>query len=216
MSTQPASLGVPLEKLADFLGLTPRRVRQLLDDGHVVRAADGKDFEFLPSVKAYIAYLQQAAQGKAVSDDGKDKQKAQTELLKIQRDRAQIELDKSRGVLVPIDDVRASTIKLLKVLSEGVDSLPDLLERKTGVTGAIVEATSEVCHHWRMRLYENAVEMMGGEVLPDDATVAAREVPADSTEKVPMLLNKEPEPTTNKKRGRPRKVKADSFTPELL
>jgi phage terminase Nu1 subunit (DNA packaging protein) len=107
------------KELADFLGLSDRRVRQLLDEGHVIAAVDGKGLQFLPSVKSYIAYLQQAAVGKTVSDEGKDKQRAQTDLLKIQRDKAQMDYDIKRGALITDDEHRAVSVKLVTILSEG-------------------------------------------------------------------------------------------------
>jgi phage terminase Nu1 subunit (DNA packaging protein) len=205
---------IPLEKLADFLGLTPRRVRQLLDEGHVVRAADGKNFEFLPSVKAYIAYLQQAAQGKAVSDDGKEKQRAQTDLLKIQRDKAQMDYDIKRGALITGDEHRAVSVKLVTILSEGANSLPDLIERKTGVTGAVVDAVSKVCDQWRMNLYEQAVTMLGGTAEQDIELPTTTDRSADTA--VPIELDPVIDEPPQKKRGRPRKIKADGFTPDLI
>ena len=151
---------VSVTTLASYLDITERRVQQLAAEGEIPES-EGGQYLLLGSTKGYVAYLQKAAQGKAVSDDGKEKQRAQTSLLQIQRDKAQIELDKSRGQLVEIEAQRANTIKLLKVLVEGSDSLPDLLERKTGVTGAIIEAVTEVCIQWRQQLYENAMVMMG-------------------------------------------------------
>jgi phage terminase Nu1 subunit (DNA packaging protein) len=214
VSTPPAALGVSLDKLAEFFVLSPRRIRQLLDDGHVVRAADGKNFEFLPSVKAYIAYLQQAAQGKAVSDDGKEKQRAQTDLLKIQRDKAQMDYDIKRGALITGDEHRAVSVKLVTILSEGANSLPDLIERKTGVTGAVVDAVSKVCDQWRMNLYEQAVTMLGGTAEQDIELPTTTDRSADTA--VPIELDPVVDEPPQKKRGRPRKIKADGFTPDLI
>jgi phage terminase Nu1 subunit (DNA packaging protein) len=206
---------VSLDKLAEFFVLSPRRIRQLLDDGHVVRAADGKNFEFLPSVKAYIAYLQQAAQGKAVSDDGKEKQRAQTDLLKINRDKAQMDYDIKRGVLITDDEHRAVSVKLVTILSEGANSLPDLIERKTGVTGAVVDAVAKVCDQWRMGLYEQAVTLLGGTVEQEIAVPTATNNDSASAA-VPIELDPVVEEPKQKKRGRPHKIQADGFTPELI
>lgn len=200
---------VSVTTLASYLDITERRVQQLAAEGEIPES-EGGQYLLLGSTKGYVAYLQKAAQGKAVSDDGKEKQRAQTSLLQIQRDKAQIELDKSRGQLVEIEAQRANTIKLLKVLVEGSDSLPDLLERKTGVTGAIIEAVTEVCIQWRQQLYENAMAMMGGEVIPDAPIAKETKKPA------PDAPSTNAEPGTKRKRGRPRKVQTDSFTPQLI
>jgi phage terminase Nu1 subunit (DNA packaging protein) len=202
------------KELADFLGLSDRRVRQLLDEGHVIAAVDGKGLQFLPSVKSYIAYLQQAAVGKSVSDEGKDKQRAQTDLLKIQRDKAQMDYDIKRGALITGDEHRAVSVKLVTILSEGANSLPDLIERKTGVTGAVVDAVSKVCDQWRMSLYEQAVTMLGGTAEQDIELPTTTDRSADTA--VPIELDSVVDEPPQKKRGRPRKIKADGFTPELI
>ncbi|MES2685690.1 MAG: DUF1441 family protein [Pseudomonadota bacterium] len=193
--------------LASYLGLTDRRIQQLAADGEIPPGEDGK-YWLLASCKGYMTYLQRAAQGKAVSDDGKKKQGVQIELLQAQRDSAQMELDKKRGLLLPIDQVREGVVRLLKVLTEGADSLPDLLERKAGASGAVLNAVNETCDAWRLRLYERAVELLGGEILPLVEQPVARVEPTGIAETV--------EPPAKKKRGRPRKVKSDGFTPQML
>lgn len=198
---------VPVAQLAVYLGITERRIQQLAADNEIPPGEDGR-YWLLESTKGYLAYLQKAAQGKAVSDDGKKKQGVQIELLQAQRDTAQMELDKKRGFLLPIDQVRDSTVRLLKILTEGADSLPDLLERKAGASGAVLNAVGEVCDQWRLRLFERATEILGGEV------------PAAFTPQVAAGVELEPEAATaapaKKKRGRPRKVRPDSFTPPLI
>ncbi|HYW57691.1 MAG TPA: DUF1441 family protein [Polaromonas sp.] len=196
-----------MAQLAVYLGITERRIQQLAADNEIPPGEDGR-YWLLESTKGYLAYLQKAAQGKAVSDDGKKKQGVQIELLQAQRDTAQMELDKKRGFLLPIDQVRDSTVRLLKILTEGADSLPDLLERKAGASGAVLNAVGEVCDQWRLRLFERATEILGGEV------------PAAFTPQVAAGVELEPEAATaapaKKKRGRPRKVRPDSFTPPLI
>ncbi|WP_324887780.1 DUF1441 family protein [Polaromonas sp.] len=198
---------MPVAQLAVYLGITERRIQQLAADNEIPPGEDGR-YWLLESTKGYLAYLQKAAQGKAVSDDGKKKQGVQIELLQAQRDTAQMELDKKRGFLLPIDQVRDSTVRLLKILTEGADSLPDLLERKAGASGAVLNAVGEVCDQWRLRLFERATEILGGEV------------PAAFTPQVAAGVELEPEAATaapaKKKRGRPRKVRPDSFTPPLI
>lgn len=198
---------VPVAELAKYLGLTERRIQQLAADGEIPSGKDGK-YWLLESTKGYLAYLQKAAQGKAVSDDGKAKQAMQIQVLQNTRDKGQMELDKERGLLLPIDRVRESTVRLLKVLTEGADSLPDMLERKAGASGAVLNAVNEVCDGWRLRLFVRATEILGGEVAGAfEAPVARTETPeAEVVAEVPA----------KKKRGRPRKVKADSFTPPLI
>jgi hypothetical protein len=201
---------VSVTTLASYLDITERRVQQLAAEGEIPES-EGGQYLLLGSTKGYVAYLQKAAQGKAVSDDGKEKQRVQVNLLQLQRDDKQTDLDVKRKAFVPDGDHRAVIVKLIKVLTEGSDSLPDLLERKTGVTGAVIEAVSEVCLSWRQRVYELTMVALGGEVIPDAPL-------QKENKKIPALdaLLPDAEPSTKRKRGRPRKVNTDSFTPQLI
>jgi phage terminase Nu1 subunit (DNA packaging protein) len=204
---------VSVTTLASYLDITERRVQQLAADREIPPSESGQ-YLLLESAKCYIAYLQQAAQGKAVSDDGKEKQRAQTDLLKIQRDKAQMDYDIKRGALITGDEHRAVSVKLVTILSEGANSLPDLIERKTGVTGAVVDAVSKVCDQWRMNLYEQAVTMLGGTAEQDIELPTTTDRSADTA--VPIELDPVIDEPPQKKRGRPRKIKADGFTPDLI
>ena len=197
---------VSVAQLALFLELTERRVQQLAADG-VIPAGEGGQYWFLISLKGYVSFLQQAAAGKAGSEEGKEKQRAQIALLQAQRDTAQMVLDEKRGALIPVDAVRSATVQLLKVLTEGADSLPDLLERKTGITGVIVAAVNDVCDQWRLRLHERATQILGGEVIADQRPgVQASALVPEDVEALP----------TKKRVGRPRKNRPDAFTPTLI
>jgi phage terminase Nu1 subunit (DNA packaging protein) len=196
---------VSVAQLALFLELTERRVQQLAADG-VIPAGEGGQYWFLVSLKGYVSFLQQAAAGKAVSEEGKEKQRAQIDLLQAQRDTAQMVLDEKRGALIPVDAVRASTVQLLKVLTEGADSLPDLLERKTGITGVIVAAVNDVCDQWRLRLYERATQILGGEVIADQRPAVQASALVEEVEAQPA----------KRRVGRPRKNRPDAFTPSLI
>lgn len=197
---------VSVAQLALFLELTERRVQQLAADGVIPPGEDGQ-YLFLASVKGYLQLIQQAAAGKAVSDEAKEKQRAQIDLLQTQRDSAQLVLDEKRGALIPVESVRAATVKLVKVLTEGADTLPDLLERKSGIPGNVVVAVGEVVDQWRTRLFKRATEVLGGEVIADQ--LPAVQTSADR----PDELEAEP---PKKRIGRPRKKRGDSFTPPLL
>jgi phage terminase Nu1 subunit (DNA packaging protein) len=202
---------VPVAVLAQYLGLTERRVQQLVVEG-VVPKPEAKQYAFLECVKGYNAYLQQCAAGKAVSDEAKEKQSAQIGLLQAQRDSAQMALDVKRGALVPAEAVRSATVQLVRVLSEGADSLPDVLERKAGLSGDVLVQVGLITDQWRTQLYERATEMLGGEVIADVPSkikknkkkLTQTSAPADE-----IALPKRP-------RGRPRLVQKDQFTPDLV
>ena len=242
-----AATAVTALKIAEFLGLTERRVQQLADEGVIKRGVDRGQYLFLPSVKAYIEYLQGLAAGKAVSDEGKERQIEQIGLLRVNREKGQVDLDAKRRVLVPFEEIRGLGVALAKVLAEGADGLADLLERKAGLTGDALVQVGVVADQWRMRLYENASQVLGGDViadalLPNSAlSNAPRKKPTKKQIKQAMQqagndLNNAASDAAGlhvqalaqavgdadlivpekRKRGRPRLVQSDRFTPDLI
>lgn len=215
---------VPVALLADFLGLTERRVQQLAVE-LVIPVPEGGRYKFLESVKGYNSYLQQCAAGKAVSDEAKEKQAAQIGLLQAQRDSAQMAVDVKRGALVPADQVRSLTVQLIRVLSEGADGLADLLERKAGLSGEALVQVATTTDQWRMRLYDSATQALGGEVIADEpAADKPRKKPTKKQIKELLvhaparveLINSNLDDAPKRRRGRPRLVQKDSFTPDLI
>lgn len=217
--------GVPVAHLAQYLDLTERRIQQLVTEG-VIPKPDAKQYRFLECVKGYNAYLQQCAAGKAVSDEAKEKQNAQIGLLQAQRDSAQMELDKKRGALIPADEVRSGVVKLVRVLSEGADGLPDILERKAGLSGQALAQVGVVMDAWRMRLFEIATEVLGGEVVSDapqpktNKRKPASKKPVVHTDTqtpaAEALEAPDADQPQKRKPGRPRLVQKDQFTPSLI
>jgi hypothetical protein len=65
-----------------------------------------------------------------------------------------------------------------------------------------------------MNLYERAVTMLGGTAERDIELPTTTDRSADAA--VPMELDPVVDEPPQKKRGRPRKIKADGFTPDLI
>jgi phage terminase Nu1 subunit (DNA packaging protein) len=85
-----------------FIPITPRRYRQLAEEGHVPKPEKGM-VDLLPTLRDYIAYQHQRLQGSgslSLTDE-------RTRLTKIQADRKEIELLKTKGELLPVRDTMA-------------------------------------------------------------------------------------------------------------
>jgi phage terminase Nu1 subunit (DNA packaging protein) len=92
----------PSEKMAKLIDLTPRRLRQLVDEGVVPREERGRYNPFVVTV-AYIRYLRDRAQ----SPEASDSEFFAAKLAKIRAEHQQIVLDMEikRGARIPIQDV---------------------------------------------------------------------------------------------------------------
>jgi len=85
-----------------FIPITPRRYRQLAEEGHVPKPEKGM-VDLLPALRDYIAYQHQRLQGSgslSLTDE-------RTRLTKIQADRKEIELLRTKGELLPVQEAMA-------------------------------------------------------------------------------------------------------------
>lgn len=89
-------------ELAEILGLTDRRVRQLEQAGIISKLARGK-FDLAASVQQYIAWLKANS---AESDEELDLKKEKTLLTRVNRQKVELELQIMRGELHRSEDVR--------------------------------------------------------------------------------------------------------------
>ena len=192
--------------LSDWLGISQRRVQQLVSDGTLPAPVDGL-YGLRECVQARVKYLEALAAGKEVNDTDQLKKKMQIELLqhqqnklKTDQERIQMDLDERRGALIPASAAQDVLVRMARVLAEGADSLPDRIEHATGAPSEVIERISRETDRWRMDLYRVATESFGAVPERD----AARDDEPDA------------KPKTGKKRGRPPKDKTDVFTPGLF
>lgn len=72
--------------------------------------------------------------------------------------REQAKHETEMGQLIPAAEFEAGIASVIKPLANGLESLPDLLERDAGISGAAVEKAIEVID----RLRENMYRALGG------------------------------------------------------
>jgi phage terminase Nu1 subunit (DNA packaging protein) len=86
--------------LAKLLGVTPRRVAQLVDEGVLARTGRGT-FDAAQAIQAYTRFRVRAAGEEAGRYHGLSKERAG--LVRAQRELAQIALDRAKREVAPID-----------------------------------------------------------------------------------------------------------------
>ena len=89
--------------MARLLGVSDRRVRQLVEEKVLVQKARDT-FEVAANVHAYVSFRENAASSEAGRHHGLSRERA--EMVKTQRALAEIELDERRGRVVEIDDAK--------------------------------------------------------------------------------------------------------------
>ena len=192
-------------QLSEWIGLTQRRIQQMVADGLLPAPTDGK-YDLQRCVMARVKYLETLAAGKATDelDDQKKRmqielQRQQHEKYRLDAERALLDLEKKKSNLAEVSQVRDEFVRLVRVLTEGADGLPDVIEHTTGAPADVISKIADQVDRWRIDMYRMAAE--------------AFVVEADRPTEDHQVQDK---PAGEKRRGRPPKDRKDPFTPQLL
>jgi phage terminase Nu1 subunit (DNA packaging protein) len=213
--------GVKIEAVMQLLNLGERRIYDLQREKVVVKYDDGS-YNLTASAANYIRQLQQAAAGKALSDEAKSRVTADVELTVAKKTRLQMDIDERAGLLVQTTAVHDSFVKIIRVLAEGANSLSDLLEDKAGLLPEELVVVNKITDQWRVALFERCTEALGGKLDADEIAQHLQDMGVDTLpalsasaiaidEAVPGLPTEKKTP----KRGRPR-LKQDAHTASLI
>lgn len=141
--------------LGDLFGVTDRRIRQMAEEGIVVRAAKGR-YKLVDSIKNYLLTLKLAADGVGVElVDGVinfDEEKALHE--RVKRHISELKLQIMKGELHKAEDVEMVMMDMLVAFKTRVMNIPSkvapILENrdaafiKDRLTKEVIEALNEL------------------------------------------------------------------------
>lgn len=111
---------VGLTVLADWMGLTTRRVLQLVEEGIAIKEARGK-YPLMQNVTSYIEHLKRLAEG-----TGRKSELGHEKLLtaRIERRRRELEFAEQEGSLVTVEAHRAALAEALDLVRSNIRNLP--------------------------------------------------------------------------------------------
>ena len=149
------SITVSAAVLGDMFGVTDRRIRQMAEEGTVVRAAKGR-YKLVESIKNYLLTLKLAAEGIGVElADGEinfDEEKALHE--RVKRHISELKLQVMKGELHKAEDVQIVMMDMLVAFKTKMMSIPSktapILENrevafiKERLTKEVIEALNEL------------------------------------------------------------------------
>lgn len=141
--------------IGKLFDLSERRVQQLAKDG-VLPAASLRPYKFdlLPTVKAYIKYLSNKANGKEEksADTAKaesDKLRAEADLKQSKAKIAEMQLKELEGKMHRSEDVEAMTNDLVYTVRSMIMALPGRLAMDVSQAASAAEASALIrseCH----------------------------------------------------------------------
>lgn len=157
------------EIMAKLFELDPRRVQQLAKEG-VLPAASQRPYKFdlLPTVKAYIRYLRDRANGKEAktADTVKaeaDKLRAEADLKQSKAKIAELQLKELEGKMHRSEDVEAMTTDLVYTARSMIMALPGRLAMDVVQAGSANEASALI----RAECYKILNELAGYQYDPE-------------------------------------------------
>ena len=157
------------EIMAKLFELDPRRVQQLAKEG-ILPAASQRPYKFdlLPTVKAYIRYLRDRANGKEAktADTVKaeaDKLRAEADLKQSKAKIAEPQLKELEGKMHRSEDVEALTNDLVYTARSMIMALPGRLAMDVVQAGSANEASALI----RTECYKILDELAGYQYDPE-------------------------------------------------
>lgn len=155
--------------IAKLFDLDVRRVQQLAKEG-ILPAASQRPYKFdlLPTVKAYIRYLRDRANGKEAktADTVKaeaDKLRAEADLKQSKAKIAELQLKELEGKMHRSEDVEAMTNDLVYTARSMIMALPGRLAMDVVQTGSANEASALI----RTECYKILDELAGYQYDPE-------------------------------------------------
>ena len=144
------SLTVSAAVLGNIFGVTDRRIRQMAEEGIIVRAAKGR-YNLVDSLKNYILSLKLAVDSNdSDNPDGElnfEEEKALHE--RVKRHISEMKLQTMKGELHKADDVRHVMTDMLSSFKTRMMNIPVLEDRDAGyikerLTSEVTEALNEL------------------------------------------------------------------------
>ena len=135
-------MNLPNYKLSDLskaLGLTTRRIQQLVKNNILPKSIDG-DYDLAGCIRGYEKYLQQQNSGK--NNNNLHTQKLR--LLKAQADKAELEVAILEGKYLAISEIELTWSNLLLAFRSKMLGLPNNLARQIIALGGDFAAVSNL------------------------------------------------------------------------
>lgn len=168
----------PVSTISKLLLLTERRVQQLVKEG-IIPKTERNRYELAPAVQGYIRYLQERMVGNTAQP--LDYHNEKSRLVRIQADKAQIELDHMNEALIATSEVAKEWDSILNDMKSKILSVPTKAaplvrdETSTSVIMDILQSFIDETLH-ELSNYGKNIESASDPIEWDEDTEAAAEI----------------------------------------
>lgn len=140
--------------IADLFGVTTRRIEQLKSEGIISGSGKPTRYDLFPTVKTYIKYLSDKANGRDQSETTakltEQKLKAEVDLKEAKAEAAKLELAELQGKMHRAEDVETITTSHVMFARSLLMALPG----KLAVDCAALTTSNEVADRIKREIYD--------------------------------------------------------------
>ena len=156
VSSVPATddISAKASELADYIGVTERRVRQLVDEGVVQRAARDR-YWLKASIQAYCRYL------KNLRDGAESKKSEETRLTKVRAEQHEFDLAVKRRAFYPAREVDEALLRVATLLTSILDGSASRIASSLGGGGTLRKKLIDEFHALRAEFAAGLAEFSG-------------------------------------------------------
>jgi phage terminase Nu1 subunit (DNA packaging protein) len=116
---------------AEWLDISERRFRELLDEGVIARADKG-GYDLKTVVQQYVRNLREIAAGRGGGESQANKAGEDARLARARADKAEMELAEARGLLVPVDQFSDALNAAVQIMRTRVLAIPTKVAPRVG------------------------------------------------------------------------------------
>lgn len=134
----------PTRTIAKLFGVGDRHIQQLTKDGVLpaTETPNGRQYDLVPTIQAYIRYLRDAAHGKTGSEREQElkqqKLEADIALKETQNEYHQLKMDIASGKYIPVEEATLDYARFFVAFKKFALSMPGRLVSRIG---GVVEPT---------------------------------------------------------------------------
>jgi phage terminase Nu1 subunit (DNA packaging protein) len=165
----------PVQVIATIFGVSTRRVEQLKTEGIIKGQGKPTKYDLLPTIKAYIKYLSDKANGREKRETDAqletDKLSAEKRFKMAKAEMAELELKEMRGELHRASDVEAITTDHVLYLRSMLMALPG----KLAVDVAAISSAPECADRIKREIYSVLNSLANYRYDPDEYKKRVRE-----------------------------------------
>ena len=159
-------------ELCGVTGLTPARLGQLEKEGIIFKDSgnngDSNRNRWLvsKSIRGLLAFYKagRGGTGKATAEGDLDPNQEKAKLDVLRQAKLSDDIELSRGNLIRAEEAEEKLAEIFKILTTGLGTLPDVLERDVGLTGDQVERAQASVDSWRDGMAGTLKKWIGADV----------------------------------------------------